>query len=547
MLADCHILLLLGLVMSSQALLSAFLQLLPQAYQALAQQQFQPVEHFLQQHPLDHPQWRALALELALARGDTPGAEQLFDGICCRADEAAGAALRMAQHYLALRRRPQCRQALAIIARAPIADAGFYRAVAAVFSGLDDPAQALPWLEQAVAWAPQHAALRFELALAQFFLNQMDAARANLALVLETLPLAGNVLHLRSATRTATGSDNHIADLQHRLAQPALKPQDAVGAGYALAKELEDVGQYGAAFAALRQAASEKRRQLRYDAASEFATFAAMRRHFNAEFFAGANVAPHDPATAALKPIFILGMPRTGTTLVERILGQHPEVISIGEFADFPLEVALAAQQVKGTQSLVEAALTLDYAALGQRYLQQAAAMAQGKPIFIDKLPFNFIYVGLIKKALPQARIIHLVRDPLDTCFAIYKTLFNQVYSFSYQLDELADYFIEYKKLMAHWHQVLPGQILDVHYEQMVAAPEAQAKRVLDWCDLPWQPDLLAFHQAKSASTTASAAQVRQPVHQKSVQKWRQFATELAPVRERLVAAGLIDANGDPL
>jgi hypothetical protein len=194
----------------------------------------------------------------------------------------------------------------------------------------------------------------------------------------------------------------------------------------------------------------------------------------------------------------------------------------------------------------VAAALQMDYAELGQRYLRQAADMAQGKPIFIDKLPFNFIYAGLIKKALPQARIIHLVRDPLDTCFAVYKTLFNQVYSFSYQLDELADYFIEYKKLMAHWHQVLPGQILDVHYEQMVAEPEAQAKRILQWCDLPWQDDLLQFHQAKSASTTASAAQVRQPIHKKSVQKWRAFADELAPVRQRLFAAGLIDADGNP-
>ncbi|MFN6263354.1 MAG: tetratricopeptide repeat-containing sulfotransferase family protein [Chromatiaceae bacterium] len=533
--------------MSSEALLSSFLQLLPQVYQALRQQQFQAVETFLQRHQVDHPQWRVLALELALSSGNDAGVVPIFTDICRRIDEQAGAALRLAQHYVATRRRLECRQMLALVAEAPIQDAGFYRAVAAVYSALDDPSAALPWLEQAVSWSPQDAALRFDLALAQFFLNQMIAAQQNLALVLEQLPLAGNVLHLRSATRSASDEDNHIADLQQRLAQRALRPQDAVGAGYALAKELEDIGDYAAAFVALRQAATQKRQQLRYDARSEFATFAAMRQHFNAAFFAKARSVPTLAATSSLKPIFILGMPRTGTTLVERILGQHPDVISIGEFPDFPQEVGLAAQQVPGVGSLVEAALQIDYPALGARYLQQAAAMAQGKPIFVDKLPFNFIYCGLIKKALPQARIIHLVRDPLDTCFAIYKTLFNQVYSFSYQLDELADYFIEYKKLMAHWHQVLPGQILDVHYEQVVAEPESQAKRILDWCDLPWQQDLLAFHQAKSASTTASAAQVRQPIHQKSVQKWRQFANELTPVRERLFAAGLIDANGDPV
>jgi hypothetical protein len=531
----------------SSEMLSSFLQQLPQAYQALRQQQFQWVDGFLQHYPLDHPQWRQLALELALQRRDDLKMQQVFGLMCRQAGEQAPAALRLAQYYLAERRRQDCRQALALVAEKPVQDAGFYRAVAAVFSALDDPAAALPWLEQAVSFAPQHAGLRFDLALAQFFLNQMAASRSNLALVLQQLPLAGNVLHLRSATQTATADDNHIADLQQRLAQPALQPQDAVGAGYALAKELEDVGQYTAAFAALRKAATCKRQQLQYDAVNEFATFAAMRQHFNADFFARPDPVAAADTASTLRPIFILGMPRTGTTLVERILGQHPDVVSIGEFPDFPLEVAQAARQVQGRQSLVEAALQLDYPALGARYLQQAAEVAQGKPIFIDKLPFNFIYTGLIKKALPQARIIHLVRDPLDTCYAIYKTLFNQVYSFSYQLDELADYFIEYKKLMAHWHQVLPGQILDVHYEQVVAEPELQAKRILHWCGLPWQQDLLDFHQAKSASTTASAAQVRQPIHQKSVQKWRQFADELQPVRARLFAAGLIDAEGHPV
>lgn len=531
----------------SSEVLSSFLQQLPQAYQALRQQLFQWVDGFLQHYQLDHPQWRQLALELALQRHDDLRVQQLLVSICDHSDEQGPAALRLAQYYLAERRRQDCRQALALVAEQPIQDAGFYRAVAAVFSALDDPAAALPWLEQAVVWAPQHAGIRFDLALAQFFLNQMAASRSNLALVLQQLPLAGNVLHLRSATQTATAELNHIADLQQRLANSSLQPQDAVGAGFALAKELEDTGQYAAAFAALRQAATRKRQLLQYDATTEFATFAAMRQHFTADFFAQPDPVTVAEEPALLQPIFILGMPRTGTTLVERILGQHPDVVSIGEFPDFPLEVAQAARQVQGGQSLVEAALQIDYPALGARYLHQAAAMAQGKPIFIDKLPFNFIYTGLIKKALPQARIIHLVRDPLDTCFAIYKTLFNQVYSFSYQLDELADYFIEYKKLMAHWHQVLPGQILDVHYEQVVAEPELQAKRILDWCGLPWQPDLLAFHQAKSASTTASAAQVRQPIHQKSVQKWRQFADELQPVRAKLFAAGLIDAEGNPV
>lgn len=528
----------------SDAVLQSFLQQLPKAYQALQQQQLRQVQAFLDAHRLDHPAWRALALELALSADNSEQAREICRQLPQANSEYAIASLRMAQYYLVKRERSACRVALSEVAKAPLQDAGFYRAVAAVYSGLDDPAQALPWLEQAVQWQPADAPLRFDLALSQFFLNQMPEVASNLALVLQQLPLQGKVLHLRSAAHTATATDNHIADLSQRLAQPSMKAADAVGTGYALAKELEELGRYQESFTALQQAADLQRRQLQYDAAGEFATFAAIRQHFTADFFDSAAQSCDD---SVLKPIFILGMPRTGTTLVERILSQHPDVVSIGEFPDFPQELAAAAQQVQGAASLVEAALALDYQALGQRYLTQAAEMAQGKPIFIDKLPFNFMYCGFIKKALPHARIIHLVRDPLDTCYAVYKTLFNQVYSFSYQLEELADYYVEYRKLMTHWHQVLPGQILDVHYEQLVAAPQAQAKRILQWCDLPWRDDLLAFHQASSASTTASAAQVRQPVHQKSVQKWRHFSQQLAPLLRRLQAAGLVDEQGKPL
>lgn len=150
----------------SSEVLSSFLNQLPQAYQALRQQQWPWVDGFLQHYQLDHPQWRQLALELALQRHDDSEVQQVFALICRNKDEQAPAALRLAQYYLAERRRQDCRQALALVAEQPVQDAGFYRAVAAVFSALDDPAAALPWLEQAILWAPQHAGLRFDLALA---------------------------------------------------------------------------------------------------------------------------------------------------------------------------------------------------------------------------------------------------------------------------------------------------------------------------------------------------------------------------------------------
>jgi hypothetical protein len=160
-------------------------------------------------------------------------------------------------------------------------------------------------------------------------------------------------------------------------------------------------------------------------------------------------------------------------------------------------------------------------------------------------LPFNFRYCGLIHQALPNAKIVHLTRDPLDTCFAVYKTLFINAYHYSYQLDELAQFYIGYRRTMDHWHAVLPGVICDVNYEQLVADPPAQCRRLLEWCGLPWQDEVLDFHQSRVASTTASAAQVRQPVYTSSVKKWRNFESQLQPVLRRLAAAGLVDAEGN--
>ena len=142
---------------------------------------------------------------------------------------------------------------------------------------------------------------------------------------------------------------------------------------------------------------------------------------------------------------------------------------------------------------------------------------------------------------------MHLTRDPMDTCYAVFKTLFMNVYHFAYQLDELAEYYVAYRRMMDHWHAVMPGVILDVSYEELVSDPEGQSRRLFAHCGLPWQDEVLDFHRSTKASTTASTAQVRRPVYRSSVQKWRNFASQLQPVRSRLVEAGLVDEDGNPL
>jgi len=295
------------------------------------------------------------------------------------------------------------------------------------------------------------------------------------------------------------------------------------------------------AFAALRTGAQLKRRLVNYDSASETGAIRGIEAAFGL-----AEAAAASPGFDETGPIFVVGMPRTGTTLVERILSSHSEVESIGEFPDFPQllreQADLAAMAAQGEQlTRAQASVCIDFAALGRHYLEAARQLCSA-PRFVDKLPYNALYCGHIHKALPRARIIHLVRDPMDTCYAVFKTLFHQSYSYSYDLDDLADYYIAYRRLMDHWHRVLPGAILDVAYEDIVADPEREARRILAWCDLEWQPAVLEFHRSARDSTTASAAQVRRPVYAGSVGKWRNFAEELAGLRARLAAAGVLTA-----
>ena len=242
-------------------------------------------------------------------------------------------------------------------------------------------------------------------------------------------------------------------------------------------------------------------------------------------------------------PIFIVGLPRTGTTLVERILASHSRVFSAGELNHFSLALIPLVQNVAGTRrpsrlEFVDASARVDFHGLGAGLLGRDAIAPGWRPHFIDKLPFNFLYAGLIHLALPNARIVNVQRHPMDTCFAVFKQLFRDAYPFSYDLDELAQYFIAYHGLMQHWNAVMPGVIHAIRYEALVADVETEARRLLEYCGLPWDDQCLRFHENQQASTTASALQVRQPVYAGSVGKWRHFERQLAPLRRRSKTPG---------
>ena len=480
-----------------------------------------------------------LAGEVAVARGQF---EEAVDPML-RAIAASGGddalRIKLAGLYLHLRRRNDAR-ALALEVATSAQAHGDGRSLwqaASIITNCNRPAEAIAHYRQAQALLGEQPGLLYDLAVAQFFTGGFDEAGAELDRMLALVPQAGHALYLRSTLRRQTAADNHVDALRTRIAAGLGRPEWTAAAWYALAKELEDLGEHDDAFEALETGARLQRQTLQYDIQSECDAQAAIRAAYTAEVMQSA-----PESSADTGPIFIVGMPRTGTTLVERILVQGGQVKSAGEPLDLGQLIAAytrRAQSLHPDLSAAEASLRIDADALGRDY-RRGVAEAAGAARFIDKLPVNYMYCGVIRRALPDARIIHLQRDPLDSCYAVYKTLFFNAYHCSYDLDELARYYLAYRQTMDHWHAVMPGAILDVRYEDVVADPDGQARRVLEWCGLPWDPEA-AYGTAPAAAafTTASAAQVREPVHARSVGSSRRHLDRLAPLVERLASGGV--------
>lgn len=397
-----------------------------------------------------------------------------------------------------------------------------------VYARLGDHAGSARCFEAAVALAPVNRAFRYNLAVALSFIGRIDDAEAALEVLIALDPVAGRPHHTLAGLRKQTTSRNHVARLEaaHRAARD---PQDRLLLGYALAKELEDVGEPHESFRWLTCANGEHRARLQYSPASDAAIFDAIEAHWGA-----LGDPPNDAPAEA--PVFVIGMPRTGTTLVDRIIGSHPQMESVGELQAMPVAVKLASGVRTRTvldPETVRAAASLDMAQIGNAYLDRVSGHRRGPARrFIDKFPGNFLYVGIIAKALPEASIVCLRRQPMDVVLSNFKNLFattSRYYDYSYDLAEIADYYVRFDRLMAFWRDRLPGRVLEIGYEDIVADQEGQTRRLLTHCGLEWSDSCLDFHSNPAPVSTPSAAQVRRPIYKDSVSKWRVHADALEP------------------
>lgn len=413
--------------------------------------------------------------------------------------------------------------------------------VVTILSGCLKPEAAYPLCKKAIALDPYNASAHRRLALLCRLIGKLDEAEEAANAALRFDPHDYEMIGLRSALRKATPEKNYAAELETLLARGCKDWRGATRVAFSLAKEKEDLGEHEQAFEFLRYGASLRRENTSYKVADDLQTFAAMREVFTAEAMA-------DKADGfeTDEPIFVLGLPRTGSTLIERIVSSHSAVYTAGELNH--LSTAMMEQVRKlGTPGdrveLVRVSLQADMNAIGRRYIELTRPFTGHTPHFIDKLPVNFLSLGVIHLALPNAGIIHIRRTPMDACHAIYKFLFGEAYPWSYDLDDIAAYYIGYRQLMDHWRAVMPGRIIDVTYEDVVRDLEGESKSLISGLGLEWEPACLDFHENTAPTMTGSATQVRQKLYSSSVGRWRDYEDQLQPLAKALEAAGIDPFN----
>ena len=314
---------------------------------------------------------------------------------------------------------------------------------------------------------------------------------------------------------------------QHR---GSLEVEDQIPLHFALAKSYTDQGDYKRAFRNLRLGNALKRARIVYDERATLADMDNVRSIFDKRLLAK-HRGRGDPSTT---PVFVLGMPRSGSTLIEQILASRGKVHGAGEISDFVgVAAEVAGENLADLQAFGDDAEAFreQLRRIGAGYLDRLRARAAGADRIVDKMPDNFRLAGLIHLALPNARIIHTRRDPIDTCMSCYSKLFSADVPFAYDLGELGRYYRAYDAVMAHWRAVLPAEVLlEVRYENLVADPETQARRLVEHCGLEWDARCLDFHRTPRLVRTASAVQVRKPIYTDAVARWTKSGADLAPL-----------------
>ncbi len=386
----------------------------------------------------------------------------------------------------------------------------------------------------AVAFDPNHPAAIFQQAKMDVFFGRLDDARLNVERCLAKVPEDPAAHWLRSQLRLP-GGEARVDPLERLLAK-ATDPTGISHLGYALHNELHGLKDFNRAWQALESGCAAKRSLVNYRRENTVDLFAALQQFSSKEISSPDGCMDHP-----LRPIFVVGLHRSGTTLTERIISGHSQVAAGGETYDITSALRRASgihMRSEIETQAVHARAGFDYRRIGEEYLRGMAWRAGEKRIVTDKLPSNFLNLGFIARALPQARIVRLRRDPIDVGLSNLRTLFGQACPYSYDQLDFADYSQHFERLMTHWHEVMPGRILDVNYSDLVDAPEQTARAIAEFCGLPFEPAMVKIEERSDAVSTASSVMMREGIRKDRNKVWSAYEKQLQPMIQQLQGGG---------
>ena len=471
--------------------------------------------------------------EVASRLGRARAAQELLERALTIAPDFAAARANYATVLHRQNRLTEARREVdRLLADAP-GDPGAQTLKAAILARTNDYAGAIALYESVLGRHPAQPRLWMSYGHALKTVGRQADSVAAYRRALALAPSLGEAWWSLANLKTVRFADaDHAAMLAALAADCA--PADRYHLHYALGKAFEDAGEYAASFAHYAAGAGLRRRELPYDSAEMTNHVALSRRLLTRAAFAARDGHGYRDAT----PIFIVGLPRSGSTLIEQILASHSLIEGTAELPELGALAGDLARGVGGEHGYLEALLALDAAALrdlGQRYIERTRMHRRtDRPFFIDKMPNNFAHVGLIRLILPNARVIDARRDPMATCFSCFKQHFSRGQGFTYDLTELGTYYRDYAALMAHFDAVLPGFVHRAMHEALVAQPEAEIRRLLAFCGLDFEGACLHFHTNDRPVRTASSEQVRQPINRRGIDQWKHFEPWLGALRDSL-------------
>lgn len=404
-----------------------------------------------------------------------------------------------------------------------------------VFSRVGEHAKAVPLFKQASANSPSNAEFQYNLGASLQFSGSFAEAETAYQRAIKLKPDHYKAHYGLASLRNQSAESGRLERMIDLFDKCSL-PDDALHLGHAIAKTHEDMNSYQAALQYLLQAKEMKRKSLGYEFSDDLALFEAAHKLADIEI---------EPLLSdGQGPLFIVGMPRTGTSLVDRILSSHSKVVSMGELAHFGLllkqKTGTASAFVLDTETLDQAMKT-DLASVGESYLRVTSRLRSTSPHFIDKMPLNFFYAPLILATIPNARVLCVRRNAMDTCLSNFRQLFSTSYSYynySYSLEDTGRYFLEFDRLVETWCDTLPeGRFMTVQYEDVIADQERETRRLLGFCGLAFEDACLQFHSNPAPIATASSVQVRSPIYTSSIDRWKKFGSALAPLEKLIRSA----------